>query len=477
MTIQFLVNGWSINNNLISEDGFVLTLQAQWALDPDYTISYDYDGWAVDEDNPTSYNVETESFTLNRPTKQWYTFDHWEGYSQDEDVTIEQWSTGDRSFKAVYTPNEDTEYRVEHYQENIGWWYSLIDTDYEEWITAETASYTTKDYDWFELASEPLSQTIAADGSTVVRIEYNRKSYELIIINDESTVTWNVKYWEEVILDPWVKNWYSFVRWEWIENLVEDWGTYRMPIADEWLTLTAVWQIVNSTPVAWWGWWRSISSSSSTLVEEHNSASEDKEQNKLEKRLESKELEKNDELKEDDKPLDDVVMSGDENWLDVVEENNDWIDYSQNKVFNHEESVKEKSPSPLTRWEVAVMTNILLEVYPQIIEWKQEVNEACSEYADEQDFTSQEKRAITKLCRHAIMWIHEEDDTPLDEFMVSENTTEEEFARIVNRVVSNYDDSSLEVVKESLNKLSESKENVVFWTVYDVFMQIKKLFD
>jgi hypothetical protein len=29
--------------------------------------------------------------------------------------------------------------------------------------------------------------------------------------------------------------------------------------------------------------------------------------------LESKELEKNDELKEDDKPLDDVVMSGDEN--------------------------------------------------------------------------------------------------------------------------------------------------------------------
>jgi hypothetical protein len=39
------------------------------------------------------------------------------------------------------------------------------------------------------LASEPLSQTIAADGSTVVRIEYNRKSYELIIINDESTVT------------------------------------------------------------------------------------------------------------------------------------------------------------------------------------------------------------------------------------------------------------------------------------------------
>jgi hypothetical protein len=46
--------------------------------------------------------------------------------------------------------------------------------------------------------------------------------------------------------------------------------------------------------------------------------------------------------------------------------------------------------------------------------------------------------------------------------MVSENATEEEFARIVNRVVSNYDDSSLEVVKESLNKLSESKENVVF---------------
>jgi hypothetical protein len=55
---------------------------------------------------------------------------------------------------------------------------------------------------------------------------------------------------------------------------------------------------------------------------------------------------------------------------------------------------------------VAVMTNILLEVFPQLVEGKKELDDvtnACSNYADEQSFTKDEKKAITRLCKLSIM--------------------------------------------------------------------------
>jgi len=52
------------------------------------------------------------------------------------------------------------------------------------------------------------------------------------------------------------------------------------------------------------------------------------------------------------------------------------------------------------------MTNILLDVFPQLVEGKQELNDvenACSNYADAQKFTKSEKKAITRLCKLSIM--------------------------------------------------------------------------
>ena len=42
-----------------------------------YTITYDLDGGSVTTANPTTYNVETATFTLNNPTKPGYTFIGW----------------------------------------------------------------------------------------------------------------------------------------------------------------------------------------------------------------------------------------------------------------------------------------------------------------------------------------------------------------------------------------------------------------
>ena len=132
----------------------------------------------------------------------------------------------------------------------------------------------------------------------------------------------------------------------------------------------------------------------------------------------------------------------------------------------------------LTRWEVAVMTNILLEVFPQLVEGKKELDDvtnACSNYADEQSFTKDEKKAITRLCKLSIMWIHEEDKKPLDEFMIRQMAKENEFATVIDRSISTYNDRDLSIVKDALKKLETSEDDVQFWTLFETFMSIKNL--
>ena len=75
-----------------------------------YTISYDLGGGSV-AGNPTSYDVETETFTLNNPTKDGYTFSGWTGTSLDaaaQTVTIAKGSTGNRNYTANFTPTAYT---------------------------------------------------------------------------------------------------------------------------------------------------------------------------------------------------------------------------------------------------------------------------------------------------------------------------------------------------------------------------------
>ena len=81
------------------------TYIAQWkALT--YSLTYELNGGSVSPDNPASYDVETETFTLNNPVKTGYIFGGWTGTSLDAaaaTVTVAKGSTGNRAYSALWS--------------------------------------------------------------------------------------------------------------------------------------------------------------------------------------------------------------------------------------------------------------------------------------------------------------------------------------------------------------------------------------
>ena len=85
------------------------TLYAHWTLNT-YSISYNANGGSL-SGQKTSYNVNTDSFTLPTPTKNGYTFTGWtgsNGTTAQKSVTITKGSTGNRSYTAHWTPTNYT---------------------------------------------------------------------------------------------------------------------------------------------------------------------------------------------------------------------------------------------------------------------------------------------------------------------------------------------------------------------------------
>ena len=80
-----------------------------------YNITYkgvEDEGVTFTEDNPEAYTVETESFTLNNPSREGYLFTGWTYEGQDEPtktVTIAMGSTGDKTFTANWEEFVETE--------------------------------------------------------------------------------------------------------------------------------------------------------------------------------------------------------------------------------------------------------------------------------------------------------------------------------------------------------------------------------
>ncbi|MBQ3468906.1 MAG: InlB B-repeat-containing protein [Bacilli bacterium] len=71
----------------------------------EYNIEYNLDGGTVDGENPTSYTIEDENFTLINPTKDGYEFIGWTGSNGDTpelEVTVNTGDLENKSFTANY---------------------------------------------------------------------------------------------------------------------------------------------------------------------------------------------------------------------------------------------------------------------------------------------------------------------------------------------------------------------------------------
>ena len=309
------------------------------------------------------------------------------------------------------------------------------------------------EYEWWLEVYLEKTENAGTENETTGKVEWTIKfsapiAVKIPVSSDVSNVKIQVKHWDEdfgfkgLTLNPVneCNNWEAVndkYNWEDVEVKENNWERYATIYtcsASTFVAYTETQKPTVSQPSS--GKWRPIKQTIVVTEEEHNSAA-------------TEEV--------------------------LVEET------SKNSKVNEsvEQKVKKIEWKTLTRWEVAVMTNILLDVYPKLTENRSlnEVSEACENYADEQDFTKDEKKAITRLCKLSIMWIHNDNNEPLEEFLVKQKASNWEFAIVMDRVVSSYNEKDLSTIKEALKKLENDDEGVVFGTVYNVFMSIKNIFN
>ena len=113
----YTFTGWS-GTDLNGADNMTVTIPkgstgarsytANWTRDT-YGITYELNGGtAATPQNPTSYTAESDTITLNNPTKPGYTFTGWSGTDltgeNNTTVTIPKGSTGNREYTAHWTP-------------------------------------------------------------------------------------------------------------------------------------------------------------------------------------------------------------------------------------------------------------------------------------------------------------------------------------------------------------------------------------
>ena len=208
------------------------TYTATWNT-VDYAITYNYADGQLPEGkiNAVNYNIETETFTLENPVRTGYIFAGWTGSGLENPtitVTVAAGSTGAKSYTATWTPATDTDYKVEHYTEKLDGSYELYATDDEEGTTESTVTATSKEISGFTFDSEnennKLSDTVAADGTTVLKVYYTRNSYELALTKDENiasvTGAGTYKYGStvEITATPKTETGYTITFNEWVTD-------------------------------------------------------------------------------------------------------------------------------------------------------------------------------------------------------------------------------------------------------------------
>jgi len=175
----------------------VLSLAATRSIDMVFTykITYSLDGGTNYTGAPTSYTNTSETITFGTPARQGYAFDGWYDASTggNKITSLATGSTGDKTFYARWTPATNTAYLVEHYQEKVdGSGYVLKETDLKTGTTGTTVTAKAATYTGFaentSASGRVASGTVAADGSLVLKLYYDRNDYTVTFKDYDTAV-------------------------------------------------------------------------------------------------------------------------------------------------------------------------------------------------------------------------------------------------------------------------------------------------
>lgn len=188
-----------------------------------FTVSFTYGDLANEELTPLTYKAKYGSIVyVPMIAMAGYDFIGFQGIAMNEDGSVTV--TGNKEYKALWSPRTDTPYRIEHYvQRTSGDGYLLTTlqnatgaTDSK--VTASNLKIITDgiNYKNATVNGNVVTQaTISSDGKTVIKLYYDRFSYNLIFMSDGSTYHSTTALYGSVIQSPAapVKSGYTFSGW------------------------------------------------------------------------------------------------------------------------------------------------------------------------------------------------------------------------------------------------------------------------
>ncbi len=156
---------------------------------------------AVMPENPTTYDIETETITLNNPTRTGYEFIGWTSDNSTVPMiimTLNKGSIGNKTFTANWRARNDTHYKVQHWKQRI---YENQDEEVREYYNTHynEECYEIAEIDDLEGTSDtkvipniknylgftsPEEQEllIDANGTSVLNYYYKRNEYNVELI-------------------------------------------------------------------------------------------------------------------------------------------------------------------------------------------------------------------------------------------------------------------------------------------------------
>lgn len=174
----YTFSGWSPAwSSTVTE---TVTYEAQWTPIPQYTVTYDLNGGTgTAPESVTEYaNTSVTVASGDGLSRIGYTFAGWKddlGNSYAGQFILTQ----DVTLYAQWNPSENTQYKVEHYWQNVeNDEYTLHETETLSGTTGTKTAAEANTYPGFTAKSFEQT-TIAADGSTVVQIYYDRNKYAI----------------------------------------------------------------------------------------------------------------------------------------------------------------------------------------------------------------------------------------------------------------------------------------------------------